>query len=243
MRERPIDLTAREVEAVMLGRKTLLLFPCKPQPDHGPADGAWECWTRGPCALCGGEDGRAHAPRGVAGDGLWVRERWRPDLLGDTPVISYATNLLRRPSGDVLWVPRDAAGHADWAYEQATVRATPGWRSSCGMPRWASRATLRIKSAAVRRLRETTNEQAMAWGVPQMHGEAVRAGMVKPRGSLGGPGPCSVDEWDNATSLENFARVWDARRHEALRWARDPYVWAIEFVTEVAPWARAEVLR
>lgn len=36
-------------------------------------------------------------------------------------------------------------------------------------------------------------------------------------------------EWDNRTSVENFARLWDGINGKRAQWASNPWVWVVEF--------------
>ena len=97
------------------------------------------------------------------------------------------------------------------------------------MPRWASRITLAVEAVRVERLHDVTRDDAMAEGIPQMHGEACSIGLIEPRG--GGPrnGPNSRDIWDNSTSVENYARLWDSINGKRAPWASNPWVWVVTF--------------
>jgi hypothetical protein len=107
--------------------------------------------------------------------------------------------------------------------------ASGKWKPSIHMPRAASRIRLEVASVRLERLQEITADGARAEGVPQMHGEAVRLGLIEPHGSLGDDKPCSVDLWDNATSVENFAKLWDSINGARAPWSSNPWVWVISF--------------
>lgn len=204
-RERPILFSGPMVRAILAGKKTQTRRVVKPQPnrDAGYASNPFK-WSRvkqvGPWFHIISDDPSGmftvHCSYGTPGDTLWVRETWNvpPGSNVDAEVAYFAD------------------GHHD---ETAT------WRPSIHMPRWASRLSLSVTDVRVERLHELTRNDAIAEGIPQMHGEAVRLGLVD--------AAYSVDDWDNSTSVENFANLWDKLNSERAPWKSNPWVWVVAF--------------
>jgi hypothetical protein len=153
------------------------------------------------------------SPYGEPGDRLWVRETW---ALADGHVAPAGTPCYRANLPD-----EDASGIK--------------WRPGIFMPRWVSRITLEVTETRVERVHDISLDDARAEGIPQMFGEAVELGLAKWSegdtviGGAGG-GPNARDIWDNRTSVENFATLWDSINAERGHpWAQNPWVWVITF--------------
>lgn len=73
------------------------------------------------------------------------------------------------------------------------------------------------------RLHAITLEDARAEGIAEylseMHGDHLDPALPS--------GEQEDDWWRNATTLENFARMWDLFAPEGERWADNPWVWVI----------------
>jgi len=148
MKEHPILFSGEMVQAIQEGRKTQTRRVIKPQPNT-----LWDA------AKFIGEDGfrfYCHidphifvdwkCPYGQSGDGLWVREAWRP-IDEDRPV-------NRLMAGDTIYYRADYVGEA----------LGGKWRPSIHMPRWASRINLEIVNIRVERVQEIHPMDCIAEG-------------------------------------------------------------------------------
>lgn len=173
MKERPINIKAWEVRAILDGRKTQTRRVVKPQPSGDlswrgviscstiKADEGKHAFTdRYPCAR---QAQRIRCPYGQPGDRLWVRETWatsaalddRKPTDAEKPGMGYGWPVwYAADSGEVTWRGAKDGGPA------FTTRGKG--RSSIHMPRWASRLTLEVESVWVERLSEISEEDANA---------------------------------------------------------------------------------
>lgn len=163
-KEKPILLTAHEVQAVLAGRMTQFRRIVKPQPkphtfDCASLDAAYPekpwCWLaywldKNGEKLSSDESGKLHGgwpdcsdqfpcPYGKLGDRRWVREG----------VITHCS------------IPQVVGYTADGC------ERTEHWETHHrpqSMPRWASRFTLEITEVRVQRLQEISEEDAIAEG-------------------------------------------------------------------------------
>lgn len=105
--------------------------------------------------------GSVKCRHGVAGDQLWVRERWK---------------TMERPSdgtdgvlfaADQAFVPIASTSKAADAWVEAHDNDRHGnkWRSPLFLPRWASRIQLEIEGVRVERLCDITEADAIAEGM------------------------------------------------------------------------------
>lgn len=135
--------------------------------------------------------------------------------------------------GDRLWVretwTQNAVGDylycADWknsGYEYEGV----GWKPSIHMRREASRLTLEVVSVRVERVNAISEDDAYAEGVTLPNGE---------------PGIVNDAELGRVVKYghyQQFATLWDKingqRDKGKYAWARNPWVWVVEF-KRVAP--------
>jgi hypothetical protein len=207
MKERPINLKAWEVRAILDGRKTQFRGVVKPQPLE------WLSW-RGviSCATIKADEGkhlftdrypcarqaqRIRCPYGQFGDRLWVRETWRPVWEEDTGFCGVGFRAGGMPEDD-----RRAGGYMD---------GTDRWRPSIHMPRWASRITLEIESVRVERLQEISEEDAQAEGV-------ASCGVCYGKKILP----------STSTGRERYTALWEHINGPGS-WAENPWVWAVTF--------------
>ena len=180
---RPITMTAGAVRAILQGTKTQTRRLILPQPQLGQP---WRDWDVDPEVM---DLPFPYCPFGAVGDTLWVREAWaviriaRTRSYGSRPGIAYR-----------------ADGPLPPAYNG--VR----WKPARSMKRWASRTSLAITRVRVEQLRDLSETDALAEGVPQ-HESAP-----------------------DATLVERFAESWDATHvSTGLLWKENPWVWVIEF--------------
>lgn len=128
--------------------------------------------------------------------------------------------LLPCPYGyekDRLWV------RETWGYDQdgphtslVLFRADRDdlgirWRPSIHMPRWASRISLEVTEVRVQRVQEITDEDADAEGTTPL---------------------CRCNEGCDICArspVDYFQDTWDSLAPEGLKWADNPWVWAVSF--------------
>lgn len=216
MRERPIMFKGEMVRAILAGAKTQTRRPVKHRHDWAIEYRDGKLWPWHPPYVYGEDDAWMNCPYGVPGDRLWVRETWS---VVDGEIL-YPANDGRMPWPsdhlDSLWDILDLHGEST--------------RPSIHMPRWASRLTLEIVIVRVERVNSMTLADARAEGIPQMHAEAVAAGLCGETRVVIKDGPTCRDVWDNRTSVENFAALWDSLYAKTPKaWAANPWVWVVEF--------------
>lgn len=221
--ERPILFSSSMVRAVLAGAKTITRRVIKRQPPKWVDSYEQSCsplhwlpagvYLSDPSGLLGrgaltvrGTNGQPErCPYGAAGDRLWVRETWA---------------CKWRESEQEHW--EGFAYRADHP-EGAPV---PGgkWRPSIFMPSAASRITLEITNIRAEKLQSISAKDARAEGIPQTAGEASKLGLFDTSKEPG-------SEWDNRTSVQNFARLWDSinGKKPGCDWAADPFVWVVSF--------------
>ena len=157
--------------------------------------------------------------------------RWYPANFKAEPVVDKVSWLCPYGvPGDRLWV-KEAWQHEDMCcddhkcgqpshiYHKATEVAPEtfaSWRSPIFMPRWASRITVEIVGVRVERVQEISRDDAIAEGIEQTTGD---------------------HEYDNRTSVENFALLWNSlNAKRGFSWESNPWVWVIEFrISETEP--------
>lgn len=212
-RERPILFSGPMVRAILDGRKTQTRRLIKPQPqaDHlslMPVS----------CDLCGimpdgtpvgtrpaPKRGWMCCPYGKIGDRLWVREAWRIDTDGTRQWLAYVAEEAIR---DIPPEHADKYGHREAVRYGDPVHGI--WnRPSIHMPRWASRLTLEIVSVRVQRVQEINEEDAMSEGVDA----DTRSCSPLVR---------------RATMRFLFGHLWNTVNGPGA-WARNDWVWAVEF--------------
>ncbi len=230
-KERPILMNASMVKANLEGRKTMTRRVVKvPLLEHCGAHGTESDpsqWDTGYCHYQGGQPGdpmslnELPCPYGQVGDRFWCRESgW----MCENRFFAYSATPGVCKQGDLA--PPDNFIYSDYEnYGTAGEFRQNGWKrvSSIHMPRWASRLTLEITSMRVERVQDISLEDARAEGIPQTAGEAEGLGlydMSKEPGAF----------WDNRTSRENFARLWDSLNEKrGYGWEQNPWCWVISY--------------
>ena len=218
MTERPILFNTEMVRAILDGRKTQTRRIIKLAPGFGghPV----------------GESGNLDNPLGFMypcgikrppcnkGDILWVRETWCP-----------CASLDSFFDGKNLFVYK-----ADYA-EHSSLPC--GWKPSIHMPKEAARIFLLVKDVRIERLRDITNEAALAEGMPDDLDYPI-APVYCPRckgegliGSHIGHGFIEVDCPTCDTAMKRFINLWTSTIKKAdlpvYSWDANPWVWVIEF--------------
>lgn len=239
MRERPIMFKGEMVRAILEGTKTQTRRPVKHRHEWAIEERDGKPWPLHPPYVYAEDDAWMNCPYGVPGDRLYVKETWAPSFKAPKCQVAY------RADGRCYGIGGDGDGgriHVfhGWLIDAAARGEELGntlgrslyqpWRSSMMMPRWASRIMLEIVSVRVERVNSMTLADARAEGIPQMHAEAVAAGLCAETHVVVKDGPTCRDVWDNRTSVENFAALWDSLYAKTPNaWAANPWVWIIEF--------------
>lgn len=196
-KERPILFKGEMVRAVLDGRKTQTRRIVKPMR-HPFGD----VYTPNHVAdEFMSKTGAFACPYGRPGDRLWVRETW-------IDLSPYEETDVKRAAYKASFgnVPSDAR-----------------WKPSIHMPRWASRITLEITEVRVQRLREISEEDAIAEGISTLN---VPPGILKGQNkfavSMGG------FLLNAPTARECFLMLFASINGQEVVDA-NPYVWAISF--------------
>ena len=214
MRERPIIFNADMVRAVLDGRKKQTRRIMREQPEVIPKEdefdqpGFWIPFNAGK-TMVRNEDMYIACPFGLKGDRLWVRETFR--------VHSRATDvatLVYKASEQQSWTQQTHRVPIEKCNKPAVVDT---WTPSIHMPIWASRITLEVTGVRVERLRDISEKDAAAEGVPL-------AGDLLPDY----PGTYLTPKGDFATAKVAFQRLWESI-YGAGSWQANPWVWVVEF--------------
>jgi len=208
MKERPILFSGPMVRAILDGRKTQTRRVVRPKKyKYEMAVDDWmndrrtfadgtdpnDRYLHIPCLSADDEgmkdDGvvrREYCPYGQPGDRLWVRE---------THFQTVDNEHHERPSV---------------SYAEEESKLYPGhWRKvpSIFMPRWASRITLEITAVRVERVKEISQSDAEAEGIPGCR-----------------------DHLKNVHAVEWFKSLWDSiNAKRGFSWESNPWVWVVEF--------------
>lgn len=194
MRERPLILNGEEVRAVLDGRKTQFRRAIR---DRSWAADSWPTDDDNWPMASGGEPEyeRVACPYGKQGDRIWVRETWCK--WKDPDEFRYFADFS----------PRYGAS------ERGTisgVERVEKWFSSSRMPRWVSRITLEIVRVRVERVKDISNEDALAEGHTPLLDLNDGKVLLRP--------------------TDRFAEQWDFSSHSKnVPYHRNPWVWVIKF--------------
>jgi len=230
----PVNLNARDVRVMLLGRKTEIRRVCEPPPDEDSASVAtgisertgapywkWEPRDRSTKGyMC---------PFGQIGDQLFVREEWGVRTrCGGGPGSNYPgqwLGIVYRADVDsmddvapeqVRYVKTDPAGFDYWRDPSRWQQ----WQSEWQMPQWASRITLEIEDVSLQRIQQITGNPDYA--AAEMGWEECTPGTIDfwidP----------SNKSWDRHPD-EDFPAWWDATYGHVAGWdwASDPFVWRL----------------
>jgi hypothetical protein len=218
VRERPLLMSGPMVRAILAGTKTQTRRVLSLPPTErlirmiAPSPAAPTLWDAHGTDELGLVWHSIECPYGVPGDRLWVRETFQPFFKDGWIYLA------------------DAGTHRMNAVDEAHAKASwPRWKPSIHMPRVASRITLEVTDVRVQRLQDISGDDARAEGIPQMHGEAVTLGLCAPTDQAPSGPPSCRDRWDNRTSVENYAALWDSINEKRAPWDSNPWVWCVGF--------------
>lgn len=211
MKERPINMRAEEVRAILAGRKTqfrrVVKWPLLSKSDGTKQRMLIEADAPQLVEILK-ENTRRHPhiqfrPFGAPGDRLWVRETWT-DISG----MGFDSHLFPSKALQQVAYRADCSstGSLRLAKEYGVV-----WSPSVHMPRKFSRITLEIVSVRVKRLQDISEEDAKAEGVEIRQDARIAA-------YVAGDSPARMEFWHLWRSI-NGPRSWD----------ENPWVRAVEF--------------
>lgn len=213
-KERPIALTAQEVNAVLAGNKTQYRVPVltAKEIDEGFE---WDFSAEGDSAVCIKEidDERQEVllkpcPFGAIGDRLWVQEdharqrRWEEKF--------SLTGAHYFADGPLTLDVRHDAGMLEK-------------HSASDMPRWASRLLLEITDIRIERLNDISEQDAIAQGIKHIHAD--------PKDRVGPNHFTKSNGWyhcSRPTAAEVFKEMHTVS-DDYDKYGENPWVWVIEF--------------
>lgn len=212
MKERPILFSREMVAAILAGKKTQtrrLVLPPLRHPgwtgfSYYPASGL--AIENGPDYPDGKLDER-RCPYGVAGDRLWVRERFAAYAGMEPSSIEAATRVL---FADGAQKYREGAYYGPAPHYEEEAFDGIAWRPSIHLPRWASRALLEVEEIRVEPLSKISWIDAVAEGIK----DPRRAG-------------ARVDAETGCVAA--FAKAWDGINGKRAPWSSNPWVWVVRF--------------
>jgi hypothetical protein len=214
VKERPIIFSAPMVKAILEGRKTqtrrvAMLYPSimgKKFSVTSPQEAIIELsdgeFRSGICNYesTGGLSGPYKIGYAV-GDLLWVRE-----------CFSYTHDDAQGfdDSGRVWYWADGNPETGDWTKPKPSIY----------LPRWASRITLELTDVRAQRLREISEEDAIAEG-------CVAGSSVTHRGTIG-PFDAELTQ-DASTAREAFCALWNSINLKRAPWLSNPLIFALTF--------------
>lgn len=201
MKERPILFSGPMVRAILAGRKTMTRRVIKPQPYYNRA--GFLSWKTSGCLQNFERSAETmlarHCPYGVPGDRLWVRETFGTEW-----------RSMRPTNGDTIYYAADG-----------DAKMVERWRPSIHMPRWASRITLEITGVRVERLKDISEQDAVAEGVQGL--EKMMAGGTDTRDPDSG-----VEHALISNPITCFSFLWESINGRES-WDANPWVWVVEW--------------
>lgn len=153
--------------------------------------------------------------RAKAGDRLWVREAHYLTDDGDSEYAVFAEDEAS-VAAHIEDMHKIMASHPsiDWSRHLR-------WRPSIHMPRWASRLTLTVTDVRVQRLREISEEDAIAEGL-EVVGNFPRTQYRDYSRTVVGTGVPQL----------SFMTLWDSLNAKRAPWDSNPWIAAYTFTTE-----------
>lgn len=209
--DRPVLFSAPMVRAKREGRKTQTRRNVKGVPDGWKFSGfniAGEALFYPPDVSDSSmksldkKDPRFKCPYGQPGDLLWVRENfaWGSDFYGPERAFYQAD-------------------HVDCCGPQSCEDGFHKWKPSIHMPRAASRLTLELTAVRVQRLRDISEEDAIAEGCGRS-----AAGLF-----CGAPHKAHGLPRQFNTAREAFRDLWESINGPGSWVGENPWVWALTF--------------
>jgi hypothetical protein len=224
---KPILFSAPMIQAILNGKKVQTRRIVKPQPESPAAiydvpgadtqltprlmeceDGLrlnwWWALTKvgnSPCVMQDYEKTWTKSPHGRVGTHLWVRETFFATEYPNKPLLP---NAIQTPNG---WAHVSYRADSDkWMRDNSGA-----WKPSVHMPQWASRITLEITRVRVERLKDISEEDAIAEGCKAQIYTAPSAFIQ-----------CYI------SARDDFASLWESI-HGVGTWERNDWVWVYDF--------------
>ncbi|VFR80925.1 Phage-related protein [plant metagenome] len=176
--------------------------------------GAGGCWEE--------RTEQLRCPYGQIGDRLYVREAWRSEAGLDALSGSEMADRCIDAGYRLPWAPiqYEADGdRRDWQHVGTPPHDGPPrpgrYRHARFMPRWASRILLEIVRVRVERLQAISEVDAIAEGIGK-----TSSGLWSTYGQRSSDGTPSA--------RASFHALWDSINGPA-DWAKNPWVWVVEF--------------
>jgi hypothetical protein len=223
MKERPILFSTEMVQAILEGRKSQTRRIMNPQPSL--FDRLW-MWTKKKMVYALPNQGELETsclgiwqvcPYGKSGDRLWVRETWGLGAIEDTSW-DHAAYIAYKADGKIdLPIDYKKCKRISLTSRPDLKTYINHWRPSIHIPHWASRITLEVVNVRVERVRDITEDDALAEGCEPVMRDS---GGVTPWGA----------EIEIPCYHEGYAELWDKiNAKRGYGWDANPYVWVIEF--------------
>ena len=225
MKVTPIHFSALMVRALLAGTKVQTRRIIKPQPQHIE----WFEHQRDWCARVAENRYELQpCPYGKAGEALlWVREtiayQW-PEHCDDGliysanegPSVYEYGRPVKKEECDIIYRATDN-GETEWMGDDGEPRP-PRWTPPIHMPRRASRLTLELTEVRAERLRDISEEDALAEGIAWS--ERTEGFSYDP--ADGGPG------FHGSDPRESYFKLWDFLNGDGESW-KSPWVWCLSF--------------
>ena len=216
MKEHPILFSGPMIQAILDGRKTQTRRVVKPQPlEYMPVTDTGRQYVLKPVRDLG-SDVRCPYHKG---QNLWVRETFYP-FDGQ----NGKDTVYKADTDDGYFSPCESltGGYPDYCRSgcESCVadRWKPKWKPSIHMPRWASRITMEAVNVRVERLRDISEEDALAEGFD----------VVGWTPTFNNPDNVNGDESSPPSTV--FMHYWDTlNAKRGYGWDVNPWVWVIEF--------------
>jgi hypothetical protein len=216
MKETPMLFSGAMVRAILAGRKSQTRRVVKPVPKQDRDEDSW-FWQGGPRLVRHGYgapyvhtnwDACRRAmelanPYGNVGDRIWVKETHYWDICEPFPKTkpeNFPMDFYYRADGECCKQIPEC---------QCADVGKPKWRPSIFMPRWASRITLEITGVRVERLQEISVHDAFKEGIYC-------------------PGCHSTEHHACIEAVTAYRALWETINGPGS-WAKNPWVWVLEF--------------
>lgn len=216
--QHPILFNGEGIRALLEGRitQTRRVVRSQPAPGQGMVNAAYcghpDKWLRD--GTCGRFDKATEwrCPYGRVGDHLWVRETW-----------SQPTSLDPGPTFYLADYPGCVPAH----YENVPPATNIRWRASIHMPRTASRIILEVTRVRAERLRDASDDDAIAEGL-----HCIEIGSGYPNCYSAAPATWAQVVEQQADAYEDprlaFRDLWQSAIG-AHGWKANPWVWVVTF--------------
>jgi len=198
MTDRPYNLRADQVRAVLDGRLSMLVVPIRKRA----ALDALAVFNRDVLLLPGSRDLLPFKP----GDTIWCREAWRVVKASD----ELKPGQMTGGGYTRVWHEVDR----DNCDQHGKLR------SSQHMPRWASRISITVKGVTVKRVQDVTEEEAIAAGCRSFFDHDNLVNIASPNGG-------SIPMVALRGPIDDFKRDWTAR-HGPDAWDRNDWCAFVE---------------